>query len=420
MDLFAWDKSIYPTVGVAVSGGVDSMCLLHAFVSMGQNVVALHVEHGIRGEDSLADMRLVEDYCRTLGVPCLSTRVDAPALAEQRRIGLETAARTLRYRFFRQVLDEGKADVVATAHHLDDQAETVLTHLLRGSGLQGLTGIRDREGYVRPLLGVSREDIVRYAKEHGVPYSEDATNLDTDYTRNWLRHDLLPQVETRYPGYRQALSRLSKAAKEQVDLLNEIAIRPTRELLGMSLPLDALYQPSALAKWSIRLSIKPLSGAIDLEDKHYQAILALKDKPNGTGFDLAQKVRCKKEERAVWFWKVVPQVDIPFAEGTHVFGRYRIVVRPHLDSDPYYFDLDKIPQGARIRTRAAGDYIRKFGGGTKSLGDYYTDRKLGYPMREMPVVAIDDQVLICPADISKTVATDRNTTRVYTMIWEEI
>ena len=420
MSLFAWNTGKYDVVGVAVSGGVDSMCLLHAFLSMGQSVVAIHVEHGIRGQASKEDMAFVRDYCLGHKIPFASIEVDALGYAQAKGMGVEQAARELRYDYFERLLADKQVDVIATAHHLDDQVETVLMHLLRGAGIRGLGGIGDREGYIRPLIGCTRREILDYAEQYRIPYREDSTNSDTAYRRNWMRQVLLPLVETRYPAYRSAILKMTRAIREQRELLDELAIEPTVAPHWVTLPLTALEQPVALAKWSIYLALMPLTHAVDLEEIHYEEILALKAKPNGTTLHLAGDVVCRKGGDGVLFWHPLPSVDFPFAEGRYEVGDYVLVVRPYREGDRLRFDLDKVPDGARLRTRQPHDYIPKFGGGTKSLGDYYTDVKLAYPLRELPVVVSDHQVLVCPHDVAATVAEDAHTKRLYTLVEEEL
>ncbi len=407
----------YGTIGVAVSGGVDSMSLLHYLHAAGADVVALTVEHGIRGEASLADAALVQDYCHTLGVECLVRRVDAPALAADRHIGLEQAARELRHAFFAETLQSGRVCCVATAHHLDDQAETVMMHLLRGTGLGGLVGIEERDGYIRPFLHYTRLEIESYARQNAVPYREDATNRDQTYTRNYLRHTVLPAVEARYPAYRQAIAQLADTAREEVCLLDELSVAPTVEGDVVFLPREALTTHPALAKWSVRRALRHFDWGVDLEAKHIQAVLNL---PKDGRITLPHGLEVAAEYDRVAFWHPFsPSGAVyPFGEGRFAFGT-AIVVRPYREGDRLRFDADKIPAGAVLRLRRAGDVIAKFGGGTKSLGDYFTDKKVPLRVRDRyPVVAVDDQVLVCWADISRTVAVDENTRRIYTITEE--
>ena len=415
------DPKRYGVIGVAVSGGIDSMCLLHYLSRTGASMVALTVEHGIRGEASLADVRLVEDYCRTLGVPCLVHRVDAPAYAAAHHMGVEQAARELRHAFFAQMREEGRVDCIATAHHLDDQAETVLLHLLRGAGPAGMRGIGEREGYLRPFLGCTRADIEAYARQYGVPYREDATNRDTTYSRNYLRHEVLPLIEARFPAYRDSLARFASVAAEQVDLLDSLSVPPTVEGGVVYLPLEAFRLHPVLAKWSVRRALLHFDHGVDVEAVHIEEVTTLPEGANNRVVCLPHGVRAALEYDRVAFWRPLAEdVQYPFGEGKFAFGAVTVTVRPYREGDKLRFDLDRVPDGAVLRLRADGDVIAKFGGGTKSLGDYYTDKKV--PLRERdsyPVVAVGQHILVCRADISRDVAVTEGTRRIYTITQED-
>ena len=204
----------------AVSGGADSMALLHALVSLGCRVTAAHFEHGIRGEESLRDAAFVEDWCREHGIPCVVEHGDVPAYAAERSLGLEEAARELRYDFLRRTAAEKGAALIATAHTLDDQAETLLLHLARGTGIAGLRGIPARRAnIVRPLLSVSRREIEEYLSENGVPFAEDSTNADEAYSRNLVRRRVVPALLAVNPRFPEAAARTAALAERDEDYL---------------------------------------------------------------------------------------------------------------------------------------------------------------------------------------------------------
>ena len=160
----------YGHVLVALSGGPDSVALALLALESGARVSAAHVEHGIRGADSVRDMEFVEDFCARQGIALYTARIAVPELAQKTGVGLETAAREARYAFLRKVKEQIGADVIATAHHRDDQMETVLMHLFRGCGTRGLEGMRARSGdLVRPLLEYSKADLITYLREKGQP-----------------------------------------------------------------------------------------------------------------------------------------------------------------------------------------------------------------------------------------------------------
>ncbi|KXK18457.1 MAG: hypoxanthine phosphoribosyltransferase [Chloroflexi bacterium OLB15] len=211
---------------VAVSGGTDSMALLHALAALRDQktlkvqITAASLDHGLRGAEGAADAAYVLEQCERWQVPCVTGSADTLALVSSRKLGIEEAARFARYRFLAKVAQDTGADRIATAHHADDQAETVLMRLLRGTGVAGLAGM----GYeapmpytpeytvIRPLLNVTRRQIEAYASAQGIAPRHDASNDDQAYTRNYLRQSLLPEIETRFPGAARALAQLAESA----------------------------------------------------------------------------------------------------------------------------------------------------------------------------------------------------------------
>ncbi|MGN0772394.1 MAG: tRNA lysidine(34) synthetase TilS [Candidatus Ventricola sp.] len=252
---------------LALSGGADSVALfcllLEARQRMPLALSCAHVEHGIRGEASLADLAFVRALCEEKDVPLYAAHVDAPAYARAHGCGLEDAARTLRYAFLNQMADETGADAIALAHHAGDQAETVLLHALRGSDMRGLCAMRARSGrLIRPLLGVRPDALRAYLASIGQAFCEDATNADRTYARNRIRHDVLPQMELAVPGAGDALCRLSGAAQRdedyfdgQIDALN-LRILPLVD--GAAVRKDALtgLHPALLSRVLVRLILR--------------------------------------------------------------------------------------------------------------------------------------------------------------------
>ena len=217
------------SIVVAVSGGADSMALLdlllHLQERLALSVHVAHFEHGIRGEASREDAHYVAAFCRAKGVACSVEAADVPQYAKERRMSLETAARELRYAFLRRVKAHVGAQAIAVAHHADDQAETVLQHILRGAGLHGLVGMRSRTGdVVRPLLACRKEELVAYCAAHGIEVRHDATNDAADARRNYLRLEILPRLAAHVNASAgAALVRLAEAARADDVLLDEMA-----------------------------------------------------------------------------------------------------------------------------------------------------------------------------------------------------
>ncbi len=203
----------------AVSGGPDSVCLAHWLSVQARKknitVALVHIHHGLRGRAADGDARFVEQLGAKLGLPVAIVRAPVRALAAKRGLGLEEAGRKERYRVLGERARRGRYTAVATGHQLDDQAETVLLHLLRGTSLEGLGGIpvkrplRPGVELIRPLLPLSRAEVLLYLKMHGLDWREDASNANPKFTRNWVRRDILPRLEKRAPGVKQRLAAIA-------------------------------------------------------------------------------------------------------------------------------------------------------------------------------------------------------------------
>lgn len=212
---------------VACSGGPDSLALLDLLLLLRRRfrlvLTAAHFEHGIRGTASEEDARFVDSFCRARCVPCFIGHGDVPAFAKEQGESIELAARELRYAFLWRTLERCGADVLATAHHADDQAETVLMRILRGTGPDGLAAMKPREGKkIRPLLFARREDILAYCRERGLTPRHDATNDIPDCTRNLLRLKVLPYLQQSCnPEVARALCQLAELARVDCDYLEQ-------------------------------------------------------------------------------------------------------------------------------------------------------------------------------------------------------
>ena len=213
------------TVLVGVSGGADSVCLLHAVAASGLCVVAIHLNHGWRGAESTADEAFVRDFCASLGgrVEFYSKKLGNGAAKT------ETAAREARYEFFEKCLEKFGADTLFLAHNKNDNVETLVYRLIKGTGVEGLKSIpvcRDmgRGKIVRPLLGVTREEIEEYLSRHSLTYRKDASNSDTAYRRNFIRHEILPKFAEINPNYLNNIENLIEVANNECEII-EIALK---------------------------------------------------------------------------------------------------------------------------------------------------------------------------------------------------
>ena len=257
-----------PADGVlcAVSGGADSMALLHWLrrrqEECGLRLGAAHYEHGLRGEESLRDADFVSAWCAGRGIPCVVEHGDAAAYAAAHGLGIEEAARELRYAFLKRTAAALGCKWIATAHTADDNAETVLLNLCRGTGASGLAGIPPRRGnIIRPLLGCTRADVEEYLRSCGVPHVEDSSNESDVYRRNLLRHKVMPVLRDCNGSVSEAIGRMSETLRQDEDCLSgqaEAFIRTWYD--GGSLPVEELNRlhPAIAARVLRRLCQSPL------------------------------------------------------------------------------------------------------------------------------------------------------------------
>ncbi len=223
-----WRAAEKPRLLICVSGGPDSVALLLALkeaVVNKRELKALHCNFHLRGEESDRDRGFVESLCARLGVSLDIRDFDVEAYRREHPCSVETACRELRYSWFREVASSIGAPVrIVTGHHADDNAETLLLNLFRGAGVNGLKGMQPDTGEIlRPLLRFSREEILEYLKEKGESYITDSTNLESDYRRNFLRNEVIPLLETRWPGVRKALSNSQSVLRDEARLLERVA-----------------------------------------------------------------------------------------------------------------------------------------------------------------------------------------------------
>ena len=264
------------------------MCLLHWLCSQGDlQVIAAHYEHGLRGEESLRDAAFVEDFCKENGIPCVVEHGDAGAYARKKHLGIEEAARELRYAFLERTADEHCCDRIATAHNADDQTETVLLNLCRGAGLSGLCGIPPKRGrIVRPLLQTTRREIEDYLLTHSLPHVEDSSNRDESFRRNRLRHQVLPVLRELNPRLSETLARSSALLREDAEYLEEQAERFLQELLALHCSISS----------RVLRRICPQM----LEQKHVEAALAF-CVGEGLGYLDLPGLRLRREQGRLYF-----------------------------------------------------------------------------------------------------------------------
>lgn len=397
-------------VCVALSGGADSVCLLHFFMQHAAkhniSLSAIHIEHGIRGEESLRDMQFCQKLCKEWNIPLHLYQVDLPSYAKAQKLGLEEAGRKVRYEQFSLLLQEKKADVVATAHHQNDVAETVLFRLARGTALSGMRAISERPGIVRPLIQTSKRQILEYVQQNGLSFVEDGTNTDERYSRNYIRRSVLPALEEISPNAAEHVARFAALATQDEEYLSGLASHKIVQkedtlLVPIDLPNPIFLRACLAAMTSLGVQ-KDYTGA------HFEAILQLKTRESGKKICLPYGVEAAREHDKIVFYR--PQEaameEVPF------YPEYGdLLLR---EGNGLKVDMDAFPQGCVIRTRREGDVITPFGGRSKSLKKFLTDKKISSREgRKIKLIACGSEVLVVlGVEISDKVKVTKNTTRV--------
>jgi tRNA(Ile)-lysidine synthase len=421
------------TVVVGVSGGPDSLCLLHLLKELGVRLHAGHLEHGIRGEESEADAAYVERLARTWDVPVTVEHGDVPAYAAEHKLAIEEAARRVRYLFLGRVAREVGAPCVAVGHNADDQVETILMHLMRGSGLGGLRGMLPvqtlgAEGWwsgptlrlVRPLLEVSREEIEAYCHEHGLEPRFDRSNLDLTYHRNRIRHELIPYLESFNPRLRDVLRRSARAIADDYDYLRAQGLEAFQRLAtesedSIAFPLQPwLELHPSLQRQLLREAIRRLRKSLrDITWTHVeQARRGAEGKATGAKVTLPQGLFLYKgydrivigEELSIPDLPLLAEESLPVAvPGTTQipdsdWRLYAAVTTvDHMpeealrNTDPWqaYLDLGQTGDQLRLRARRTGDHFQPLGmgGQSKGLNAFLIDAKVPHHIRDrLPLV----------------------------------
>ena len=411
---------------VAVSGGVDSVSLLHYLkgkeTECGYALCAVHCEHGIRGEDSLADARFVEALCLQYGVPLYRFSEDCPARAKRDKQSLETAARNFRKECFARVLSDGKADFIATAHHKNDDAETVLFRLMRGTSLTGVGGMVEVNGEtIRPFLSWTRTEIEAYATQNGLAYREDCTNFELDATRNKLRLNILPLMEEAVPGAVENLVRFSGLALEDDELLYEYArTLLTEEADGVTV---VFCEKKPLFRRACLLALKGLGVERDYTALHLENAYGLQGLERGAKLSFPKGVEAEKTEKGVRFYLPKNEAYVEkasakkFTQDGFDGGRYEVKAstQPMVEDGGWRVlkvDGEKIPQTAVYRFREEGDFIQRFSGGKKTLKKFFNEEKTPVAEREyLPLIAEEngEVYVVCGVEISEKVKVTADT-----------
>lgn len=386
-------------VVLAVSGGVDSMTMADLFLhsALRPSLAVAHVNFGLRGAESEGDEALVRRWCKASGVPCFVKRVETFKHASERGISIEMAARELRYGWFAELCREQGFTHLAVAHNLDDHAETLLLHLLRGTGLRGLAGIReaaplpgaDGVQVIRPLLGFSRQEIEAYAVRAGVEFRVDATNADTSIPRNRIRHEVFPQLAAVNPSFRQTFRREMRHFAQAEEILNMVYEGGRSEcchLEGEVLHFDIaeLLDMAVPGWWLWRLLEEYGFNTAQIEQ-----IEASLNAQSGKEFRSATH-RLVKDRTEL---RVYPLSGPDDTDRTDRLDVRTFAMTPDFNPKKkpegvLFVDADKVRLPLSARAPKPGDRFRPFGMhfGSRLLSDFFTDLKLDLEQKRRETV----------------------------------
>jgi len=426
-------------VVVGVSGGPDSLCLLHLLnrlpKELGITLHVAHLHHALRGEEADEDARFVERLATTWGFPATVEKRDVPAYAEREKLAIEEAARQVRYTFLAEVAERVEASSVAVGHNADDQVETIIMHWLRGAGTAGLRGMRPVQEWplpaidlrlVRPLLEIPREEIEAYCQEHGLRPRFDRSNLDTTYYRNRIRHELLPLLEKYNPNIREVIRRAALVIADDHDYLAREGQRAwekvTREMEGaLVFDLQAWEElhPS-LQRQLLRQAIRNLRSDLrNIDWVHIEeARRAIGEKPAGTAVTLPRGLTLFRSYDTFVIGDTHPTPEMPLIEEEMKIavpgrsplpeGIWEVVTEVLVGEEgkeeafknqaPWrgYLDLDQAGRDLILRGRKPGDRFQPLGmgGQSKPLQEFMIDAKIPHHIRDRVPLVVSPQNIV--------------------------
>lgn len=418
---------------VALSGGPDSMCLIHILKELQERykikLYAAHVNHCLRGAEADADEEYVREFCKKANIDFYSKRIDINEVARITNSSTETAGREARYAFFNELKEKLGANLIALAHNFNDQAETILMRIFRGTGMEGLRGIRPvRDGiYIRPILILTREEIEEYCEFNNLKPRIDKSNFENIYNRNKIRLELIPFLKENFnKDILNTINRLSEIISKDQDYLEEVADRKYAQYCSrigekVSLEQQLINEHEAILTRVIRRALREVKGDLkNIELVHINEIIELFSMGTGKMINLPEGIIAEKVYSQIYFYK---KKDSKFTNQLSseiiIFDKVnsqqpstvkeisemklkvylRIVMKDEVlnfAEDPYkkYFDYDKINSCISIRTRQEGDRFTPYGmEGSKKLKDLFIDLKIPKEERNaLPLVCFDKDI----------------------------
>lgn len=412
------------TVIVGVSGGADSLCLLHVLNTLKNElnikVFAAHLNHQFRGIEADLDAEFVEQICTAWGIPHVIRSFDVSAYAKEKGLSSEEAGREIRYKLFDEVKEIVKGNKIAVAQNLNDNVETILMRLIRGTGLEGLKGIDAvRDDIIRPLLDQDRQSIEEYCRQNNLEPRIDKTNLQPIYLRNKIRLELIPYLKQRFnPNINDAVIRLGQVVREENNYLEQQTLELLKDLGeiredGIAIKTESLKQlHPAMQKRLLRKAVESVANTLNgFEYKHFQGIIDLLDKSTRATIELPKDLKayisyenliiCKKIENTdkKCYYKLKYDYDNFIVEINEMLS-VKLISSEELTSVPksfntIYIDADKIKHDLVIRNREQGDVFSPIGmKGSKKLKDYFIDKKIPREKRDQVLLLADGNEIV--------------------------
>lgn len=374
---------------VAVSGGIDSMCMADLFLhsSLKPSFAVAHVNFSLRGECSDGDQQHVSDWCQANGIEFHTITVDTHSYASRNSVSTQMAARDLRYNWFRSLMEEKGFNCLAIAHNLNDSVETFFLNLLRGTGIRGLSGIREVNGaIIRPLMCFTRAQIEEYMTEAGLAHREDATNSESHYSRNRIRNEVFPNFRIINPSFLATISSEMKRFSQIEDILDELYSSRKGTLYTDSpdgtrlIDIDALKAQGHTGYWLFRI----LDG-YGFNDAQLCQIEMSLDAQSGKSF-LSQTHKLVRDREYLKIYRIGDMDSLPRLKVRKV-AKDQAFNPKELPSGTLCVDAAKVSSRLSVRYPKAGDRFRPFGmKGFKLLSDYFTDLKLDVEQKKRQVV----------------------------------
>lgn len=388
------------SVLVGLSGGADSVALLHVMHKLSQKhgfkVYAAHVNHGLRGGDAVNDEEFSKTYSESMGIECFVKRADVRKMADELSVSEEMAGRKVRYDFFDELMKKNNIQYVATAHHKNDSAETILMNFMRGSSVSGLCGIPYRRGNVlRPLIDVTRSEIEEYCRVNLLKYVTDITNLDTIYTRNKIRNRLIPEIEAEFnPNFCETITANAKIMREDEDFLSTTAQCAYDVIVsdGKADIKELMSLHKAIAKRVIKIMIDKVYGTTDVSSMVIEAVYNVaKSEKTGAVCNIIKDIVARVEYGKLVIEHTQDECD-DFSYEIKIGESYYIEQLGYTVETAYascrendgaeYFSIPDGEDTVTITNRRTGDSFVPSGmTGTKTVKDYMINEKIPKPMR---------------------------------------